>query len=167
METIKEMNAAAVKAALEAMRVEARIAKRETLQACIGDLPMNALERVLNYGFQRFLNDGNGGKDVAPETKIALAQAKLARLLAGEVGRRVAVQRTDKDRFITNFVMQAVRAALRMAGKDTTILPTRASERFRFAQDVLARNPGLAERAEKAWEESQADTGVDLDGLGL
>ena len=167
MEKIKDMDAAAVKATLSAMHVEGCIAKTETLRACIGDLPLNALEKVIRYGFKRHLNDGNGGKETPPETKVAMAQAKLARLLAGDVARHTRATVSDKDKFITNFVMQTVRSALKKAGKDTGGLPTRAGERFEFAQNVLARNPALAERAEKAWTASQAESDVDLDGLGL
>lgn len=63
------------------------IAKTETLSAKLGDFPQAAVDKFLAYGFQRFFNDGLGGKDVPDADKVKAAKLKFEQAKKGIVGR--------------------------------------------------------------------------------
>lgn len=56
-----------------------------TLQATWGDLPANAQERIIRYGFQRIFNDRVGGSDKTLDDKVKAAKEMLEAFKRGEV----------------------------------------------------------------------------------
>lgn len=58
-----------------------------TLTCALADLPDNALERLLAYGFQRFINDPIGAGDLSVEDRVAAARKAIENLKNGIVGR--------------------------------------------------------------------------------
>ncbi len=76
------------------MIVEITLGKRNgaptTIQACVGDFPANAIEKIFRYGFQRTFNDAVGGSDSTTEDKVKQARELIDRYKAGDVGRKPA-----------------------------------------------------------------------------
>lgn len=52
----------------------------------IQDLHVNGIEKLLSYGFQRFINDACGGEKTEEEVKGIITK-QIAKLISGEVGR--------------------------------------------------------------------------------
>lgn len=55
---------------LAGMKLETRIAKTQTFDVLLGDLPLSAVRKTLRYGFQRWINDRVGGTEIPIETKL-------------------------------------------------------------------------------------------------
>lgn len=72
----------------------ARSGQNHPIVALVRDLPQVSVERLLRYGFQRFVNDGLGGADVSLEDKITDAKKKIEALKKGEVAQRKNVLAT-------------------------------------------------------------------------
>lgn len=74
------------------MIVETTIAKRDggqTLQAKLGEFPVNAIEKFIRYGFQRVFNDKIGGKDTDAAEKVMAAREMMQAYKEGRVGRAI------------------------------------------------------------------------------
>ena len=109
------------------------VADAVTLQVAIGKLPASSLVRLLEYGFQRHINDGLGGADVAVETKQKLAQDKLEVLKKGYVAGRVS-------------------------GPKAAATPEQRAQRYAVAE---ARKAFIAARDKATWDAMDSDKQTD------
>lgn len=64
------------------------IAKRETFNIAMRDMPINAILTLLAHGTQRKFNDAVGGADKSAETKVELARAMIEEYKEGKVAKR-------------------------------------------------------------------------------
>lgn len=84
----------------------------KTLHCPMGELPLVSLDRVLRYGFQRFVNDKVGGDDKTMAVKVEMAQAIVADLMEGNVSkRRVGESADPMVRFRINALREVVASA--------------------------------------------------------
>lgn len=95
------------------------IAKTETLSAPLGDYPPVSVEKFVLYGYQRWHNDGTGGRDsdnkpITPADQVLAAKKKFAQAKAGVVGR---TRSAPVDPFMT-IVLRCVKAAVKAKNAD-------------------------------------------------
>lgn len=91
-----------------------RAGEPTSISVRVAELPANVLERVLAYGFQRFINDPIGGADTPIADKVKAAKDMIERMKRGEVGR---VRGEAVDPFMT-IVMRVVRQAVKAKNAD-------------------------------------------------
>ena len=170
MTKLKDVPADELKGYLRGISLASNILSgAHTIRGNLADYPMNAVIKILEYGFQRIHNDGLGGKDVPAEEKVARAEKKADALRNGII-RQVASGKSAHDRFVDKFIMDKIKEAFRAAGKtvkDFTSLP--AATRQAAIDKAKEAQPEWMDAAEKAWKarnDAPAAT-VDLAALGL
>lgn len=95
MNTLNQMNEGDLLAWAKSFRDlvgASTIAKTETLSSPLGDYPPVSVEKFVLYGYQRWHNDGTGGRDsdgkpITPADQVLAAKKKFAQAKAGVVGR--------------------------------------------------------------------------------
>lgn len=97
---------------------ETTIGRREVgedakvFQVKFADLPLVAIDRIIRYGTQRFINDKLGGSDKTLATKCEMASNIIVELYNGEVSKRR--ESVDVDP-MSKFRVEALKE---LAGKD-------------------------------------------------
>lgn len=74
------------------------IAKTQTFNIAMADMPVNAILTLLAHGTQRKFNDAVGGSDKTAETKVELAAAMIEEYKQGKVAKARAAGVTDETR---------------------------------------------------------------------
>lgn len=103
----------------------------------VKDLPPVSIEKILRYGFQRWVNDyanakGNGQSD---QTKRDLASIRIGDLIKGEFGNRSRMPTADDE---TNIRRKVTLEAL--SAKDRKALPKEADKKAAELDRVWAEN---------------------------
>lgn len=83
-------------------KVYCTVAKRDdgkTFEGHIGEMPLKSIARLLQYGFQRHVNDPIGGDDKSRETKLEMASELINDLYNGFTGKRRAEGTDPTERF--------------------------------------------------------------------
>lgn len=93
------------------MELVTTIAKTQSVSCNWADLPANAQEKIIRYGFQRIFNDMVGGAERFPtvEDKVAHVKEQLERFKKGDIGRATSAAVPTE----TVIARQLVRAALK------------------------------------------------------
>lgn len=71
----------------------------ETFTGKVGDMPLQSIDRLLRYGFQRHVNDPIGGDDIDKKTKALMASDLITDLYNGYAGKRRAESADPTLRF--------------------------------------------------------------------
>jgi hypothetical protein len=117
MTTLSQMNDTDLLAWAQSFRNlvgASRIAKLETFSAPAGDYPPVAIEKFFTYGYQRWHNDGLGGKETPDADKVKAAKIKYDQAKNGQMGR---TRGEAVDPFMT-IVLRVVRAAVKAKNAD-------------------------------------------------
>lgn len=149
------------------MMLETTIAKTKTFQFRLGDMPQEAIEKMLRYGAQRVFNDRVGSMEKYPttESKVAEVEAMLARFKAGQIGRVVG---TGVDA-ITKLARQLVRAALKASNPDGAkrLAAKEKDEQAATLDALIAKNPQFVETAKKMLAKRAAPVAIDTGDVEL
>lgn len=149
------------------------IAKTETLNVAMADMPINSILELLRYGAQRKFNDAIGGSDKSPGDKVAMAKSMLEDFKTGVIGKRRESASVDARTTIARQIMFAwVRPKLSKEQK-AKIKAMEADARVKWLDDMIARNKDtfdmdakvdaeLARRAEEAKALASMDIEINL-----
>lgn len=132
----------------------------ETVTCKIADLPINAIESIFRYGFQRRFNDAVGGADTSVVDKAKAVRDMIERYKRGEVGRQAAEGITDlvyESRIIAANLLRKHKPDEWKALKDADKKALNAR-----LDEIVAKNAVIAEEAQavldrKAKERARAE----------
>ncbi len=144
------------------MKVTARIKTKATFEREMSDLPTISQEAIMQYGFQRWVNDRvNSAKDLdTPEALEAFAEEVLTRLDTGDLGKQA--QARDPRKVI---VIDWVSRDLKMTKKSVReAIATQGLERFVAIYGEEAIDTEI-ERQKVAQPALDADLGASLEAL--
>ncbi len=135
------------------------------LTAQVAALPQATVDALLQYGFQRFINDraNQGGRDATTEHKHATAQAVLEQLLEGWVGRIAAPKAPVREKVATALLTRA----LGMKKWKALDADKQAIALARFIElHAAAIDAEIARREEERRRNAELMGGLDLGDLG-
>ena len=134
------------------------------LTAAVDELPQASINALLQYGFQRFINDraNQGGKEVDTAYKHGVADAVLAQLKEGWQGRAVSVRADPRETVGAAMLKKAIGKKAWDALGEERQATALAAYLVKFASAI---DSELARREESRRAARALSGGVDLGAL--